>query len=764
MEFIVTCPKGLEQSVAQELECLRVRHIRPLTARVAFEDSLESAYRVVLWSHVASRVIAVLGRISAEDADTLYQQARELPWEDTLLPRASFAIAAHGTNAKLRNSQFVAQRLKDAIVDRIAQTRGVRPQVDTFAPDLLISAQLSGERLTLGIDLAGGPLFMRGYEPRRSGVVPLRADIAAAMLLMNSCVVPRYPWSTSPAEKRSTPPQSGTSSCKESAPDNTPQPSSGPAPLLIIGAGAGTLLTEAISLLMGVSPARTRRTWGHTGWSQHDHALWDRLYAQTQQPLEVHDALPTLWAYDPRPAAATDMRQLTGAAGFHNAFTLLHSPADIDDTFAQRDARIVLDMSWLHDDQVALEAHLLSITRRFASHQLTALSRGSALIDILGRSASQQHKLIVGQSEASLNSFDVTDAHIDVPEVELPVPQGSPLRVPVLMHQSDQFARRLSKAAKQLGKWARTHEVSCYRVYDADLPDYAVAIDLYQTIRGERHLNISEYAAPKTIDADKAHKRLLDVLTLAPQILSVPSRNVHMRIRTRAKGGSQYAHYGQAQINPSAAQYIDENGLEFEINFSGRLDPGIFLDHRDTRSELREMAKEQRGRFLNLFAYTGTASCYAADGGATATTTVDLSGPSLAWAERNMKRNGFVGPQHQFIQADVLQFIQDKRHGNERWDLIFCDVPTFSNSSRMRQSSFDVQRDHVELLIGLSRLLTPQGVAIFSCNATSFTIHTEELKKARVQVEDISARTIPHDFERHSRIHQTYLVRLIPLR
>ena len=214
------------------------------------------------------------------------------------------------------------------------------------------------------------------------------------------------------------------------------------------------------------------------------------------------------------------------------------------------------------------------------------------------------------------------------------------------------------------------------------------------------------------------------------------------------------------------AHLVDEGGLTFEVNFSLRLDCGIFLDHRDTRAMLREMAKCTAGskRFLNLFAYTGTASCYAADGGMRHTTTVDLSRPSLDWARRNMARNGFTGAEHEFVQADVLAWVSEQRHTPNRWDLVFCDVPTFSNSKGMGSRSFDVQRDHVELLIGVSRLLTRGkgegvgGTCVFSCNLRTFKPDVEALAKAGVAIKDITAQTIPEDFSRNPRIHKCYLV------
>ena len=348
--------------------------------------------------------------------------------------------------------------------------------------------------------------------------------------------------------------------------------------------------------------------------------------------------------------------------------------------------------------------------------------------------------------------------------------------VPVLVAQSDQFAARLKKVAKQRRKWARRAGVTCYRVYDADLPDYACAIDLYEGAPATpgRWLVIAEYQAPKTVDPALAEARLLDMVAIAPALLDVPVEHVAVKARRRAKGGSQYAgaagagraaHGSQASgragrgAHPAAAPVlVEEGGLTFEVNFDDYLDTGLFLDHRVTRGLVREDAYDVH-RFLNLFAYTGTATCYAADGGAKETTTVDLSNTYLAWARRNMERNGFSGPEHEFVRADVVSWINEQRHTRNRWNLIFCDPPTFSNSNAMGRRSFDVQRDHVDLLIGVSRLLTVDGQAIFSCNLRTFKPDLEALARAGVILTDITAQTIPEDFARNPRIHRCYRLR-----
>lgn len=377
------------------------------------------------------------------------------------------------------------------------------------------------------------------------------------------------------------------------------------------------------------------------------------------------------------------------------------------------------------------------------------------------------------------------------------VGDGKP--IPLLVPESEQFARRLIKVARQRRKWARREGITCYRVYDADLPDYSAAIDLYEGTpteadRGqrdrvlaggdrnkldaahdhaaepatERWIVVAEYAAPKTVDPELARDRMLDILAIAPRVLGVPPEHVHAKTRQRSRGGSQYGkqsasvrHGGSPQADatsPLGDVLIREGGLSFTVNFNDYLDTGIFLDHRITRGLVREHARQAR-TFLNLFAYTGTATCYAADAGVEETVTVDLSNTYLDWAERNMALNGFTGSAHHFVRDDVLAWVEQQVRGRNRWDLIFCDPPTFSNSSRMGERTWDVQRDHVELLKGVVGLLEQDGVAIFSCNLRSFKPDVEALRTAGIGLEDITERTIPEDFQRNKRIHHCYLVR-----
>lgn len=742
MEFVATCPKGFERLLADELGRLGAQRVRPLAGQVSFGGELADAYRACLWSRLASRVLLVLARVDARDSDALYEGVRSIAWEDQLVSGATFAVDAHGTNEQLRNTQFVALRVKDAVVDRVSVVTGARPLTDTERPDLTVDARLSGSHATVSIDLAGGPLFRRGYDSRAgAGLSPLRPDYAAALLA------------------------AGGWPCAGAA---------GAPTLAALWAGQGSVLVEAAGMALDRAPGLLRYRWGHRGWAGHDVAVWEALVDEAEARAEEGEKNAcALFVADDRPGAPSACRQALRAAGISLEPTFC-SPSEAADTarLAGGAGLVSCDLSWIDEAALASEASALSSASAAAGVPTVALARDASVDAALRAEPASTVEVLVGRDPATIRVFAASAS------VEPPVTvEAGGERVPVLVPASDQFARRLAKVARLRAKWARREDVTCYRVYDADLPDYAVAVELYEGSETPgRWLQISEYAAPRGVDPQLARRRLLDVLAIAPRVLGVAPSDVSVRVRTRARGGSQYADEARTPARgargarpsrrpgrvelPAGAHLVDEGGLTFEVNFDARHDCGIFLDHRETRARIREMMKQTKGskRFLNLFAYTGIATCYAADGGAKHTTTVDLSRPSLDWARRNMARNGFTGPEHEFVQADVLAWVSEQRHTRNRWDLVFCDVPTFSNSARMRKSSFDVQRDHAELVIGVSRLLVRGGRAIFSCNLRGFKPDVEKLERAGVRLSDITDETIPEDFARNRRIHHAYLV------
>lgn len=850
-EFYASCPEGFETALADELRGMGLRQVRPLKGRVAFAGSPADAERACLWSRLASRIFVVLGRFACADAEDLYEATHSIAWERILRAGATIAVTARGTNEELRNSHFAALRVKDALCDRMLEVEGRRPNVDTDDPNARISLTLRGNRASIQLDLSGDPLFKRlpREATRTHAAHVLRPDYAAL-----ACAQGNWQEICSAAltnTKDAMRDEDTAASADGSVPANGSVPADGSAlagstverptptlPVLIDAccAGGGVVL-EAASILADRAPGLERRNWGFQSWSEHDAATWRELLNEADRRAELAKGrVARIVATDPSGDAVACARRVLKAAGL--ADRVIFAQPDLDKisrklmmpaccggeargfVFLDTTETVISKMSRVLDLATSLHAGACGadpVRAMLSTMPTVALTRDDLLIRALGEPA-RSLRVMPNNEEAELAVFSAANGAITAGEgnaaAEDPMPAEDAVKssvapspattlfdlgdgkpCPVLIPESEQFARRLRKVAKLRRKWAQREGVTCYRVYDADLPDYSAAIDLYEGSAATpgRWLVIAEYAAPREVDPALAEARLLDILTLAPRILQVDPDNVFAKARIRSRGGSQYGKQaggtspsgqhgkggkprggrgGSASNRPSQGAgsgtpsdirtrrlpLIEEGGLTFAVNFNDYLDTGIFLDHRITRGLVREHARGKRF-FLNLFAYTGTATCYAADAGVEETVTVDLSNTYLDWAERNMEQNGFVGPDHHYVRADVMSWIRDMRQTRNRWDLIFCDPPTFSNSSKMGRRTWDVQRDHVELLVGLSRLLSREGEAIFSCNLRTFRPDIEELARAGVVLTDITDETIPEDFARNKKIHHCYLVK-----
>ena len=841
-EFYASCPEGFEAALADELRGMGLRQVRPLKGRVAFAGSPADAERACLWSRLASRIFVMLGRFACSNAEDLYEATRSIAWERILRAGATIAVTARGTNDELRNSHFAALRVKDALCDRMLEVEGRRPNVDTDDPDARISLTLRGNRASIQLDLSGDPLFKRlpREATRTHAAHVLRPDYAALACAQGNWqeICSAALTNTKDAMRDEDTAASADGSVPADGGALAGSTAERPAPTLPVlidacCAGGGVVL-EAASILADRAPGLERRNWGFQSWSEHDAATWRELLNEADRRAELAKGrVARIVATDPSGDAVACARRILKAAGL--ADRVIFAQPDLDKisrklmmpaccggeprgfVFLDTTETAISKMSRVLDLATSLHAGACGadpVRAMLSTMPTVALTRDDLLIRALGEPA-RSLRVMPNNEEAELAVFSAANGAITAGEgnaaAEDPMPAEDAVKssvapspattlidlgdgkpCPVLIPESEQFARRLRKVAKLRRKWAQREGVTCYRVYDADLPDYSAAIDLYEgsaTTPG-RWLVIAEYAAPREVDPALAEARLLDILTLAPRILQVDPDNVFAKARIRSRGGSQYGKQaggstpgkggkprgtrsGSAPANrpsqgagsgtPSDIRtrrlpLIEEGGLTFAVNFNDYLDTGIFLDHRITRGLVREHARGKHF-FLNLFAYTGTATCYAADAGVEETVTVDLSNTYLDWAERNMEQNGFVGPDHHYVRADVMGWIRDMRQTRNRWDLIFCDPPTFSNSSKMGRRTWDVQRDHVELLVGLSRLLSREGEAIFSCNLRTFRPDIEELARAGVVLTDITDETIPEDFARNKKIHHCYLVK-----
>lgn len=308
--------------------------------------------------------------------------------------------------------------------------------------------------------------------------------------------------------------------------------------------------------------------------------------------------------------------------------------------------------------------------------------------------------------------------------------------------QADLFARRLDKLAKHLRRYPTKQGITCYRIYERDIPEIPLIVDRY-----EDHLHLTEYSTAYQRTADQ-HARWLDRMAkTASETLDVVPSNVFFKRRNRQVGHTQHEHIADLKYELQ----VREGGLRFIVNLSDYIDTGLFLDHRITRSMVRDVAAGKR--FLNLFAYTGSFSVYAAAGRAVETTTVDWSNTYLQWAKRNMELNGFVSPAHRFVRDSAVDFVYNHPR-QESYDLAVVDPPTFSNSKRT-ENLWDVQRDALPLLQQLLLLMTPGGVIYFSNNFRGFKMDASAL--AAKQIHEISNQTVPPN-HRNRRIHRCWRI------
>lgn len=310
------------------------------------------------------------------------------------------------------------------------------------------------------------------------------------------------------------------------------------------------------------------------------------------------------------------------------------------------------------------------------------------------------------------------------------------------MMNFSEFENRLHKVDRHISKWARRQGITCYRIYDNDLTNFPLVIDRY-----EQAIHVAEYQRHHSLDEMQHQQWLEGCQDVIAKVLEVPRFLVFLKERKRQKGQQQY----EKVDTEKHQRLVQENGLNFLVNLSDYLDTGLFLDHRNTRQMVREQAEGKD--FLNLFAYTGSFTVYAAAGGAASTTTVDLSNTYLDWAQANLNVNNFgdqIGKQHHFIKADVKQYLDTLRP--RQFDLVVMDPPTFSNS-KMMKDVLDTQRDHAELLNQVVFATRPGGLIYFSTNYRYFKLDADAIKN--VEIEEISQRTVPQDF-RNKKIHRCF--------
>ena len=509
--------------------------------------------------------------------------------------------------------------------------------------------------------------------------------------------------------------------------------------------GSGTLLIEAAQMEVQIAPQLHRLHWGFDCWKGHNQDAWDKVKAEAVQQAETYfnqNPKPHFYGFDLDYRVLKKAQKNAQNAGVAHLIQWKQGDvAALKNPSPDEVGTVICNPPY--GERLGTTPALIALysvfgqrlKNEFGGWNASIFSSESTLLDCLRMRSYRQFKAKNGPLDCVQKNYQISERKESAAENPLEFDRTSTVAV--------DFANRLQKNIKKIEKWAKQQGLDAYRLYDADLPEYNVAVDRY----GD-HIVVQEYAAPKNIDENKARQRLLDAVTATLQVTGIETNKLILKVRQKQKGTNQY----EKLANKGEYFYVNEYGAQLWVNLTDYLDTGLFLDHRLTRKMVGEMAKGKD--FLNLFAYTGSATVHAALGGAKSTTTVDMSNTYLNWAEQNLILNDIEGKQHKLIQADCLQWLEKC---DRQFDLIFVDPPTFSNSKRM-EDSWDVQRDHIKLMRNLKRILRPNGTIVFSNNKRGFKMDFEALDELGLSAVEISAKTLPLDFERNKQIHNCWIV------
>ena len=699
-----TCPSGIASLLANELTSLEASNVRAAGAGVQFSGGLEIAYRVCLWSRLANRVLLPIHSGASATPEQLYASVQEVDWSTHMGVDDTLAIDGFTAKSAMTHSQYAALTVKDAIVDQFRDKFDKRPNVQTDQPSLRVNAYVFRDKVRLAVDLSGDSLHRRGYR-QAQGPAPLKENLAAAMLLQSDWMV----------------------RCEAGEPLVDPM------------CGSGTLLIEAALMARDVPPGRLRSYYGFTGWAGHDDAVWQTCLRDSEERIEraASKTLPPIIGADKDAVAVGAAAANARSAGVENDIVWQRQSFEAPLKSKPEGQGLVISnppYGIRVSDDGLYEKIGVQISADYPGWSCSFL--------VASRQAIKRSRLPLTSALAFQNGG------IDCDVMTGSIPQAGSASV-----DTAGFSNRIRKNQKHLRKWLERNDVFAYRVYDADLPEFAVAIDVYDC--DARYVVVQEYEAPASVNVAMATARRQTVVDLLPELLEVTPSRVFMKLRRQQEGSTQYSRHDDSRV----LAILEEPQGKVELNFSDYLDTGLFLDHRILKNHLYTQSRGKR--VLNLFAYTATLSIAAAMGGASATVSVDLSKRYCEWACRNMELNDLYGDEHEVIRADVMDWIEQASEESDPplFDWIVLDPPTFSNS-RGLDHDWDVQRDHVGCLERCLKLLAPGGTLVFSNNFRRFKLDKAALAECcpDVTIEDRTAWSLDKDFQRNTRIHQCWFL------
>lgn len=735
VELIATSVMGLESVVARELREMGFDAKNIEVGRTLFHGSVRDICRANIHLRCAGRVLIRMAEFPAEDFGELFDRTVELPWERWLPKNAAFPVDGRSVRSKLTSVPACQSIVKKAVVTRLLKAWNTA-ELPEDGPKYPIEVSLLKDRATLTIDTTGEGLHRRGYR-KLVGAAPLRETLAAGLVLLSY-------WN----------------------PER---------PLLDPFCGSGTIPIEAALIGRNIAPG-LRRNFVSEAWNAIPFSDW------TEVRKAAHDAiLPSI----PAPILGCDLDpDAVEMAQYHAEMAGVSG----DIQFRCRDffksepdgdyGCTIMNPpygNWIGEyrELQELYAAIPGVLRKFSTWSHYIYTGFPDFERRIGQQADRRRKIYNSRLECTYFQFfgprppktaeersaetSEVSENADVPETgtseqaysgtetEQTVRTERPIRAAFgglsdsVKHSAQDFERRLEKLAHHYRRWPTKRGITCFRLYDRDIPEIPLAIDRYEDC-----LHIAEYDRPHDRTGAQQSEWMDLMVEIAGKVLDVPREKIFLKRRRRQSGATQYERWDTKHFVIEA----HEGGLKFFVNLSDYLDTGLFLDHRITRGMVRNEAAGKR--VLNLFSYTGSFSVYAAAGGAGSVTTVDLSNTYLDWAQDNMELNGFRGPQYEYVRSDVFRFLE-ALYDDEFFDLVILDPPTFSNSKDL--DDWDVQRDHAEMLDLLIPHLAPGGVIYFSNNNRRFRLNESEIQG--VSIREISNRTVPEDF-RNKRIHRCW--------
>ena len=705
MELVASCAFGLEAIVARELQALHLDTRITSPGQVEFSGDWEQIAATNLWLRCADRVTIKLLEFDCVDFDCLFDTIRQHEWKAWLSGDAMVHVTGSSVKSQLTSVPALQRTVKKAIVENMLSD-GAQDAMPETGHKVRAHISLRDDIARLTLDTTGPSLHKRGYREIATRA-PLKETLAAALVQLSF-------WS----------------------PGRT---------LIDPFCGGGTILIEAAMIGRNLAPGRNR-SFASEAWSTFPSEIWQAARDEAKQ-LETDTELPNkLIGYDIHSGALSLARRNALAAGVNKdihfqvgEFANLTSKKEFGTIITNPPYGERIDS----DELRQLYESIPLVLRRLPTWSHYIFTSYPEFERLIGKQADRRRKLYNGRIECTYYQFHgpKPGSTLSHNEAEAPAPAfGGSSRQ--FHQQADIFANRLRKRARHLRRWPTKRGITCYRLYERDIPEIPLVVDRY-----EDHLHIVELERPHERDLAQHADWLELMATTAAETLEVARDHVHLKSRGRQRGAAQHKKLGQA----SAELEVGEGGLRFLVNLDDYADTGLFLDHRAARAMIREMSGGKQ--VLNLFAYTGAFSVYAADGNAAHITTADWSNTYLDWAKRNLKLNGFSGDQFQYARADAREFIKHLEPGRQ-FDLIICDPPTFSNSKRT-DDTWDVQRHHADLINELLAVTSPDGTIFFSTNFRRIRFQDENI---RGDVREVTKQTLPEEY-RNRRIHRSWIIR-----